>query len=486
MNLVNRVAITLGLITLSPFAVLGETPSQSLNAILQDSKIPYETSAQAVRLRDGAILWEKNPGRLLAPASVQKLVLSAAVLAALGPAERIRTPVFITGPIKDGILQGDLWIVGSGDPMLVSEIMTQEIGNLKHLGLKGINGNIYLDQTLFDREERNEARIGSEGVTTHAYDALVSALGINFNTISIAVAPSQVGGPARVNLDPFPLENVKIINQVRTVSGEGQKVSVERRSVGVLEHITVSGTIGIQAPLAKIYRSFGDGERTIASYIRGFFLQGGLSITGSVKTGRLPASAKLFHEIEGYEMRRIVAGLNNFSNNYLADVLLKKLSTTTDKGRPGSFPLGVQSLNSFLREKLGIEPSGYKLHDGSGLHPENRISANTLTQVLVHMEKRWDVFPDYLASLPASGWDGTLKKRFKGPGMEDIQGVIRAKTGTLTEPVTVSSLAGYFRSEKHGVVAFSILQNGQRKAQQPSLAQLRESQERLITELMRL
>jgi D-alanyl-D-alanine carboxypeptidase/D-alanyl-D-alanine-endopeptidase (penicillin-binding protein 4) len=101
------------------------------------------------------------------------------------------------------------------------------------------------------------------------------------------------------------------------------------------------------------------------------------------------------------------------------------------------------------------------------------------------MESRMDLFPEFLASLPAAGWDGTLKKRLKRTGdPEALQGLFRAKTGTLTEPVTVASLAGYFRHPKHGLTAFCVLENGREGTAQPNLKDLRDRQDRLMALLM--
>jgi D-alanyl-D-alanine carboxypeptidase/D-alanyl-D-alanine-endopeptidase (penicillin-binding protein 4) len=94
------------------------------------------------------------------------------------------------------------------------------------------------------------------------------------------------------------------------------------------------------------------------------------------------------------------------------------------------------------------------------------------------MENRGDLFPDFLASLPANGWDGTVKKRLKNS--EDLAGIIRSKSGTLTEPITVAALAGYFRHPKEGWVSFSIISNGRIGKGQPGLMELRNLQDEVL------
>jgi D-alanyl-D-alanine carboxypeptidase/D-alanyl-D-alanine-endopeptidase (penicillin-binding protein 4) len=122
--------------------------------------------------------------------------------------------------------------------------------------------------------------------------------------------------------------------------------------------------------------------------------------------------------------------------------------------------------------------------NGSGLSTNNRLSARNLTDVLVYAAEKMEIFPEFLASLPASGWDGTLKKRFDDPGMKLLSGKVRAKTGTLSQPVSVSSLAGYVRHPVHGLVAFAIVQNGIPGRNQPSIDGLRRSQDAMLLSFM--
>ena len=101
------------------------------------------------------------------------------------------------------------------------------------------------------------------------------------------------------------------------------------------------------------------------------------------------------------------------------------------------------------------------------------------------METRADIFPEFLASLPASGRDGTLKKRFDVMSTQSAIGKVRAKTGTLTQPVTVSSLAGYLRHPQHGWIAFAIMQNGKSRKRQPSVLDLRAKQDKAVTQMLK-
>jgi D-alanyl-D-alanine carboxypeptidase/D-alanyl-D-alanine-endopeptidase (penicillin-binding protein 4) len=107
------------------------------------------------------------------------------------------------------------------------------------------------------------------------------------------------------------------------------------------------------------------------------------------------------------------------------------------------------------------------------------------------MERRLDLFPDFLASLPATGWEGTLKKRLLSGDSSDPhqgkgKGLIRAKTGTLSEPVIVASLAGYFRHPNHGLMAFCVIENGHPGGRQPNLGEIRDRQDGFMKRLLDL
>ena len=146
---------------------------------------------------------------------------------------------------------------------------------------------------------------------------------------------------------------------------------------------------------------------------------------------------------------------------------------------PGSGTLnnGIHVLTKFLRDDVGIK-SGFTMLNGSGLSTENRLSARQIVTVLQWMEHQGELFPDFLGSLPANGWDGTLKKRIKKA--DALAGMIRAKSGTLTEPIVVAGMAGYFRHPTEGWVSFVMLANGREGKGQPGLLEVRNLQDETL------
>ncbi len=471
----------------------GKADNEAIDKIFDVKGVGSTQTVLVVRLSDGKTLYEKDPDALLAPASVTKVVTAAAVLARFTPVHTFKTPLYHSGVRRNEKVMGDLIVVGDGDPYLVSEKLWQMAADLKNMGIREFTGDLIVDNTLFGGEGRDESRKFGQKSSTNAYDAPVSALGVNFNTFAVAVAPAEaVGKPALVSIDPYPLRGVAIDNDVKTTKAKGTKsLAIKRVSSGGKdgEKLVASGTISSDMPIQKIYRSVGDYAHVSGEYIKAFLKQEGVVVRGAVKEGHKPADATLLYEIESYDLRKIVAGLMNFSNNYVADTLVKRLGAAYPrKGSPdapgaGTFDNGMAAITDFLRKDVGIK-TPFTLNNGSGLDAENRLSARQITEVLAYMEHHMEVFPEFLGSLPATGWDGTLKKRFGKAETEGLKGLVRAKTGTLTDPVSVAGLAGYFRHPKHGLVAFCILENGKQDAAQPAITDLRDRQDKVVVAFM--
>jgi D-alanyl-D-alanine carboxypeptidase/D-alanyl-D-alanine-endopeptidase (penicillin-binding protein 4) len=486
MNWMKRASSILGIFYLVNFGDIAqaELNRSKLSNRLASTKLA-EHGVIFTRLSDGKVLYEQSADSLLSPASVTKVITSAAALSYFGPAFTFKTPIYYTGKVDNHILQGDLYIKGNGDPFIISEILWQTAVDLRHLGIKEIRGSIIIDNQLFDGEVRDESRLNGTQKSTHAYDAPVSSFAVNFNTVAVATAPSSLGHLALTGTTPFALKHVKLTSKTRTVKGnQSAGVSLSRNTTadgGI--SLASSGVIGVDATIKKIYRSVGDPSVAAGDYFVSFLNDAGIRTSGRTRTGKTPNNAALLYEINGLEMRRIAQGLNTFSNNFIADMLTKRLgaafgnSTIPDLPESGTLASGMKILANFLKSDVGI-PGEFKLLNGSGLSTENRLSARQISLVLSWMESRGELFPDFIASLPANGWDGTLKKRMKKS--DDLVGQIHAKSGTLTEPITVAALAGYFRHPREGWTSFVMISNGKEGQSQPGLQDLRNLQDDVL------
>jgi D-alanyl-D-alanine carboxypeptidase/D-alanyl-D-alanine-endopeptidase (penicillin-binding protein 4) len=177
----------------------------------------------------------------------------------------------------------------------------------------------------------------------------------------------------------------------------------------------------------------------------------GVSFRGRVRTGEVAEGARLVHVEESDSLAEIVRGLNKTSNNFVAEQLLKTLGAEA-KGAPGTWAKGVAAVEDFLAE-VGLERGAYLMKNGSGLNDTNRFSARQLVAVLRAMWARFPLQPEFIASLPVAGRDGTIRWRMEGT---EAQGRLRAKTGTLEN---VTSLSGYVQTAGKRTLAFSVLVN---------------------------
>ena len=221
-------------------------------------------------------------------------------------------------------------------------------------------------------------------------------------------------------------------NKVSTVQGGRKALKITRSTQGQYETVFANGRIPIGHDLVKVYRAVSNPTLSAGEIVRSFLKKHGITVTGKVREAKIPTNATLFYELESYEMSRIISGLNKYSNNYIADVLLKNLGArfSGPEITKGTFNNGLKVLRDFMTQEVGASRN-FELFNGSGLDPRNCLSAKQVVKVLSYMYSRMDLFPEFLASLPASGWDGTLEDRFRKVKLRNLQGRVRAKTGSL-------------------------------------------------------
>ena len=447
---------------------------------------PVRQSIKFVRVSDASVIYEFDANLRVSPASVTKLVTAAAALSKFGPAHTFATRLVHSGQRKGAVIVGNLFAIGDGDPLLVSEKLWQMAADLRAMGISKIDGDIVVDNSLFDAETRDESREEGARASANAYDAPVSAFAVNFNTLAVTVSPGEKSGaPARVRPDPVDLDGVTIESSVKTTAaGSDTRLAAARIGAeGQTPVLRVSGSIAVDSEPQKIYRSMVNPGRLAGEYLRAFLKDAGIATSGRVRTGKASGDEHNLLTIPSYDMRRIVSGLNTFSNNFIGDMLTKRFAAGS--AQPGSLGRGAKVLRDYLKQDVGLK-DGFAIENGSGLSIENRLSADDVVRLLLHVEKDMGIFPDFLASLPSYGWEGSLKKRMKGADREQIGGLIRAKSGTLSEPITVSGLAGYLKHPSEGLVAFAVLVNGVAGKPQPTVASLRGQQDAALAALLKL
>ena len=178
-------------------------------------------------------------------------------------------------------------------------------------------------------------------------------------------------------------------------------------------------------------------------------MEKGIRVTGGVVSGTVPSDAKVIAKHLSPPLADILKLMNKPSDNWIAELIFKTIGAEVI-GEPGTWQKGRQAVTEFLSEIMD-DPPVHRFVDGSGLSRYNLLNAELLTDLLVHTYHNFALMPEYLASLPIAGVDGTLKNRMQGMYAEKV---LRAKTGTLSG---VSALAGYTVTADDEVFAFGIL-----------------------------
>ncbi len=399
----------------------------------------------------GAVLFAKNPDRALTPASTQKVLTALAALEAFGAGHQFTTEVLVPSPLSATGGVASLAVRGA-DPAMTGEQWWRLANDLRSLGLSEIAGDVLLDDSLLDAERWHPSW---QPVSARAYHAPIGGMSANYGAFRVVVIPgSSVGTPARVQIDP-PLSYFPLASSVRTGRpGSGASLTVERTrdASGTGERVSVGGTIALGADRVEVWRSVIDPTAYAAAVFRQQLEAAGIRIGGKVKAGLPPADAIVLYEFEGLPLRTTADLLLKYSNNFIAETLLKHLGRL-DTGAPGSWTNGAAAMRARLAA-LGLPLDGCVLVDGSGLSRDDRVSARLLVGALLRADQSFAIGPDLLAGLPIAAEDGTLRKRAAG-----ARGLVRAKTGTLDG---VTALAGWARTERGREMVFAVISNGHR------------------------
>ncbi len=408
-------------------------------------------------LDSGAVLYERNASKLMMPASNMKVVTLSAAAERLGWDYRYRTTLAATGAIEEGVLRGDLVVVGTGDPTIndrgganPTAVFESWADRLRAAGIRRIDGRVVADARAFDAE-----RLGmgwSWDDLGYDYAAEVSALQYNEDVAEIVVRPAPLaGGPAGVEVRPAE-SGLLVDNRVTTVTAG--TVDLDLRRLPGSNLLRVSGTIPVGSPEIARKATVDDPSLYFVRVLRATLIGRGIPVSGDA-VGLDPAdpagaaARRVLFEHQSAPLSQLAVVLMRVSQNLYAETLVKTLG----KGTGGSAEAGLKVVREVLAG-WGIPPEAYVLTDGSGLSRYNYVCAEMLAQILRQMYRDPRHRGAFQATLPVGGQvGGTIARRFRGTRAE---GNVRAKTGTLAN---VRALSGYVTTLDGEPLLFSILAN---------------------------
>ncbi len=361
-----------------------------IDPLLNNSVLGRSIRVSVVDLRTGTPIYERDAATLAVPASNAKVVTAAAVLATLGPAHRLTTRAVA------GANPGEVVLIGGGDPTLTA-------------GDKGYyTGAARLD----DLAAQVKRALGAAPPTKLIVDG--------------SLFQGALLGP---EWDPkAPDEGyVAPITALMTDGGRVDHTKQKQQCTGL-----------------RCYDRFDDPEMAAAQAFAQL-----LGVTDVAK-GTAPAGATELGAVKSAPAIRMLETVLGESDNTLAEALARQVAVA--KGKPATFEGAADALDAVLTE-LGVPAGQFDMADGSGYSRRNQISPGALTTLLAKAATD-PRMADLFNALPVAGWSGSMGQRFGDADSSAGQGVVRAKSGTLSK---VNSITGVVQTTDGGLIGFSIL-----------------------------
>jgi D-alanyl-D-alanine carboxypeptidase/D-alanyl-D-alanine-endopeptidase (penicillin-binding protein 4) len=428
-------------------------------------KVGARVSAVVVDLDNLSVIADRNADTRLTPASLTKLPMAAAALDTWPADKTFRTRLMSHAAIKDGVLEGDLMLQGEGDPTLDGHLLWSLAAQLKGAGVSVVRGRLVVNAAPFGVMKCETAdRCKALERSDTAYNAPLSSLGVDYGNWCVSVRPTSLAQPASVQGCGVRTLPVPVEGTIKTVSeGSRQTFWVERITRGGTDRLRVGGDIPLDRG-QELYRSMSDPATGVGLLLAQMLGELGIKVEGSVavSVGLVSNGAVELARIESLSLREQLGRMLRFSNNYIADVLTLNLAAALNKEPPTDLSSASSILSQFIARtqrttKLSSLATPAPVFSGSGLTPENLISANELASLLAHQYRDARHFPAFYGALVVPRDAPFQFLRSGTPAWLDR---VALKTGTMETPHSVCGIAGYLRKKNGGWMAFAVIVNG--------------------------
>ncbi|MCL1937570.1 MAG: D-alanyl-D-alanine carboxypeptidase/D-alanyl-D-alanine-endopeptidase [Candidatus Azobacteroides sp.] len=451
------------------FRVSGQTNSAALNAFLQGEQFKHAViSMKAVDLFTGKTLVAYNENCSLIPGSTMKLITTAAALEVMGPSFRYQTPLLYDGSIEGSVLNGNLYIKGTGDPTLGSEFLGEDkesflkdwYKGIQEAGIRSISGSVVVLDQLFGYEGISRKWLWED--LGNYYAPGIYGISVFDNMYRIYLQSYAQGTDTEILYTEPDMQHIFFTNQIKAGNFDaddyaifGLPFSCER---------LLYGTIPANRNFFPVKGDIPDPGLFLARYFVSYLRNQGVEVKGAATTSRIsflfPKEEKELATTFSDDLASIVRVTNVRSNNHFAEHLYRRLKLVENIDIPDYW------------NAKGLDASALFMCDGSGISPADAISAGFLTDLLIYMNRKDAESTAFYESLPLAGKEGTVASFLKDTPLAEKAHI---KSGSISK---VQSYAGYV--DKGGKrYAFAILVNqftGKR-------ADMRKQIEKLLVDL---
>ena len=434
-----------------PGAVFAATLPEAIDKAITAYRVPQDAISLVVQeVASDVPAINLNPLIPRNPASSIKLLTTFVALDVLGPTYTWPTKLYATGPIRDGVLDGDLVLKGHGDPFLVVEEFWKMLGDLRARGVQRITGDLVVDDSHFDVPDLDPGAF--DGQPFRLYNVVPSAALVNFKAIEFQFFTTNDGKRVDIRMHPY-MPNVKITNQLTVKQGKcagynyGIEMSVPEPAVA--DHVIFSGAFPSACRSHTMHRTLLQPSTYAYGTFKRLWTHWGGTIEGGVREGTAPPGRPLV-VWSSRPLAEIIRPLNKWSNNVMTRLLLYSLAAAEFKP-PYTKQQGIDVLHGYLREN-GLDDSDLVIDNGSGLSRDTRVTARFMNDLLRHAYAH-PLMPEFISSMSLNGLDGTTRRRFRG---RPEAGRMHLKTGRLDN---VAAIAGYVVASSGKTYTLSLLIN---------------------------
>lgn len=429
---------------------------------------PASWSYYVKNVSDGEVIAAFNSMKLLRPASALKVMTTAAALSILGPDHIFTTKLEYDGRIDEiGILKGNLYITGGGDPTLATNrsdiatpynvVLQQWVKSIQQLGIKKIEGRVIGDAGYFPDDMIPTTWIWED--IGNYYGAGVSGLNFHENRYDLVLSSGKTGSPTNILKIQPEVPGLQLTNLTTAgAAGSGDQAYIYGSPFNLSG--VVRGTIPPNRSSFVIRGAVPDPALYAASCLKQTLEQMGIQVTEPAATVRQLSELENYKSQQKYMLhistsppiKKIVYWCNKRSVNLFAEALLREMGKK--QFGTGTIENGIKAVKQFYQNR-GIDLNGAILYDGSGLSPSNAISAKQLTEILSNYAGAPN-FNEFYQSLPVTGDasdDGFLKSFMNS---KSKTAKLSVKSGYLSN---TRAYCGYIKTQSGRLLAFTVMVN---------------------------